>query len=280
MAQRASQRSHTVVLGTDFSPGSRLAQARAAQVALRRGATLHVVHAASRLPRALLERFSSVKVGKLREALDALVEELRASGIDAHAHLMHADPVDALTRQARAVDADLVIVGTRGGSALDAMLGSTAERLISAASHRVLLVRRSLARYRKIVIAASEESRLREQFAAAAFISSRPPSVLHAFEAPFESALMLHGASAYEVGRYRATARREAEARMRAALEKAGFEGTKLVLSPGNPFRLLERFDADSLLVLSRGRSRTRHLLFGSVTRAVVAYGRCDVLLV
>jgi nucleotide-binding universal stress UspA family protein len=194
---------------------------------------------------------------------------------------MHVDPVKALTAKARAVAADLLVVGTRGGSVLKAMVGSTAERLVALDQHRVLLVRRSAERaYRKVVIAANEESRLREQVAAAAFISSKPVTVLHAYEAPFESPLISYGASIEELSGYRTAARREAEQVMGRLMSKAGLQRSQLMLHHGSPFQLLERFDPEALLVLSRGRSRARQLLFGSVTRAVIAYGRSDVLLV
>jgi universal stress protein E len=277
----ARQRSHAIVVGTDFRAGSQLAQARAAELAGRHRAALHVVHAASRLPLALTRRFPSLGDAKLREALHAQVETLRELGVDAHAHFMHGDPVKCLTVKARAVAADLVVVGTRGGSVFTAMLGSTAERLAAFDRHRALLVRRPAERaYRKVVLAASEESRLREQLAAAAFVSAKPVSVLHAYQAPFESMLVSHGASASDLRSYRRTARHEAEQSIRKLMAKAGLERAQLVLQHGTPFQVLERFDPESLMVLSRGQSRARQLLLGSVTRAVVAYGRSDVLLV
>jgi nucleotide-binding universal stress UspA family protein len=261
--------------------GSQLAAARAAELAARHRATLHVVHATSRLPAALARRFPSLGEGKLREALHSEVEKLRDKGIDAIAHLMHGDPVKCLTTKARAVAADLVIVGTRGSSVLTAMIGSTAERLAAFDQHRVLLVRRPVERgYRKVVVAANEESRLREQLSAAAFLSAKPVTVLHAYQAAFEATLVSHGASPRALSSYRAGARREAEQSMARLMEKAGLDPSQLVLRHGTAFQVLERFDPESLMVLSRGRSRARQLFLGSVTRAVVAHGRSDVLLV
>lgn len=281
MTKRASQRSHAIVVGTDFLAGSRLAQARAAELALRHRAVLHVVHAASRIPLALARRFRCVGDDKPHEALRVAVEELRERGVDARAHLLHGEPVKCLTAKAREVAADLVVVGTRGSSVLAAMIGSTAERLVALDQHRVLLVRRPAERaYRKVTIAASEESRLREQLDAAAFVSVKPVTVLHAYEAPFEAALRSNGASIGALSSYRKAARREAELSMGKLLAKAGLKRSQLVLHHGTPFQVLERFDPESLMVLSRGRSRARQLLFGSATRAVVAYGRSDVLLV
>lgn len=279
MAKRKAPRRHAIVLGTDFSAGSLHAQARAAELALRYGAALHVVHAASRIPRVLARRFS-VTDARLREALESVVLDLRDAGVDAHAHLVHEEPVKALTIKARAFAADVVIVGTRGNSVWAEMIGSTAERLIASDRHRVLLVRRSPEHaYRRVVVAATEESRLREQVSAAAFVSPKPVMVLHAYEVPFEAALISHGASSKELSSYRASARREAELKMSELIASVGLDRSQLVLQHGNPFRLLERIDPRSLIVLSRSRSRARRLLFGSVTRAVIAYGRGDVLL-
>ncbi len=281
MASRTALRQHAILVGTDFSAASRVAEARAAELAQRLRATLHVVHAASRLPPALARRFSSLTEGAPQEALHARVEALRNAGIDARGHLMHGDPIKALTTKARAVATDLIVVGTRGGNVLEAMVGSTAERLIAADQHRVLLARRKTkGDYRKVVVAANEESRLREQVAAATFVCARPPTVLHAYEAPFESALIAHGAKHSELGRYTADAKREAERTMTRLMEKAGLAPAQLVLQHGSPLQLLQRFDPASLIVLSRGRSRARHIIFGSVTRAVVAHGHSDVLLV
>jgi nucleotide-binding universal stress UspA family protein len=281
MATRAPRRSHAIVLGIDFLTGSQLAQQRAAELARRHRAALHLVHATSRLPLALTRRFPSLGDDKLRAALLTLVAQLRDTGVDAHGHLMHGEPVRCLTAKARAVAADLVVVGTRGGSVLAAMLGSTPERLASMDQHRVLLVRRTAARaYRKVVIAADEDSRLGEQLAAAEFVSAKAAVVLHAYRAPFESTLISYGASGRELARYRTSARREAELRMSKLMLKTGIDSSQLVLHHGSPVEVLERFDPESLMVLSRGRARARQLLLGSVTRAVVAHCHADVLLV
>lgn len=248
---------------------------------MRYRAALHVVHAEPRLPPALARHFSAVAPGKPGAALASLVAALRDAGVDAHAHSAHGERVEALSARARALAADLIVVGTRGGTVLSAMLGSTAERLVGRGRQRVLLVRRPNQRaYRQVMIAASGHSRLAEQVAAARFVSPERPAVLHAYEAPLESSLTWHGASAGELRSYRDAAGREAELSMGKLMAAAGLEPSQLVLRQGAPSKLLERFDPDSLLVLSRGKSSARRLLFGSVTRAVIAHGRSDLLLV
>lgn len=195
--------------------------------------------------------------------------------------MVQAEPVEALTVKARAFAADLVIVGTRGRTVADALLGSTAERLSSYDRHRVLLVRRASVRaYREVLIAASEDSDLSAQLASAALLSSAPPSVLHAYQGAFEHSLVLHGASTAALSSYRSEARRQAAAHMGKLLEKAGLDRAQLLLRHGNPTQVLQRLPRDSLLVLNRDQSKLRHLLLGSVTRSVIAHGACDVLMV
>jgi nucleotide-binding universal stress UspA family protein len=280
MPDKARRVPTVLVLGTDFSAVSNNALARAIQLAKRYGSSIHVVHATARIPRAVARRFPVLEDGKPQSALDELIAQLRKGGLRAHPHLTQGDPVKALTSKARALAADLVIVGARGRTVPDAMIGSTAERLVALDRHRVLLVRRPATRiYREVLIAADEESRMEDQVAAAALFSTAP-SVLHAYEGPFESVLRSQGASIAELRHYRAAAEREAEARMARLVEKAGLDRDRLVLRHGSPVRLLPQVDKDSLLVLSRGRSLVQHLLFGSVTRAIVAYGASDLLLV
>jgi nucleotide-binding universal stress UspA family protein len=121
---------------------------------------------------------------------------------------------------------------------------------------------------------------LGEQLAAAAFVSVERAAVLHTYEGPYESALVSRGASIGELGRYRSEARREAALSMGKLMDQAGIERSRLLLHHGNPFHLLDRLNPNWLIVLSRGRSRARRVIFGSVTRTVVAYGHSDVLLV
>jgi nucleotide-binding universal stress UspA family protein len=67
---------------------------------------------------------------------------------------------------------------------------------------------------------------------------------------------------------------------MKQLVAGVGIEGVKLVLRHGSARQVLQRVDRDSLLVLGRGDSVVRRLLLGSVTRAVVAHGASDLLLV
>ena len=240
MASRAQHGPRTIVLGTDFSAASQNALLRALKIAKRHGATIHVVHAAPRLPRLFSRRFRLLNDRKQREALDGVVKRVKQAGVEVHAHLVPGNAIEILTAKARAVAADLVIVGARGRMFPDSMIGSTAERLIAMDRHRVLLVRRPANRsYREVIIAANEDSRLKEQVAAARLLSVDAPLVLHAYESPFESALIVHGVPADELRGYRAGARNEADVRMVRLMKRVGLKPVNLVLRHGSAAQVL-----------------------------------------
>jgi nucleotide-binding universal stress UspA family protein len=230
--------------------------------------------------RSLLRRFPFVDQRKPRKALDDVVEKLSHSGVRVRAHWAEGEALRVLTAKARAVAADLVVVGGRRRALRDSMIGSTAERLIAMDRHRVLLVRRMGTRaYKQVVIAADEKSRLPDQVAAARLFADAPV-VLHVHRSPFESMLLWHGMKRSDLRNYRANTRREAEQRMLSHLRAAGLAPSQLVLRSGDAADQLQRTDGGTLLVISRGRSAIRHLLLGSVTRTVVAHGASDLLLV
>jgi nucleotide-binding universal stress UspA family protein len=187
-----------------------------------------------------------------------------------------------LTRSIRQLRPALVVVGARGPSIRDAFVGSTAERLAGFGRRPVLLVRRPARReYRDVVIGADAGSAVADAVAAAQLVApDARRSVLHAYEGPFEYRLLLNGANAAEMRRYRAQTRREARAEMSAVLREAGVDEALLRLQHGRAPRVLQHVDANALLVINRHHSLTRHLLLGSTTRFVIGHGRSDVLIV
>lgn len=207
---------------------------------------------------------------------------MRSAGVRARSHLVNAGVTRGLSRTVGELGPALVVVGARGRSVRDAVVGSTAERLAVFGRRPVLLVRRPATRpYRDVVIAADVDSSLVDAVAAADFVAPNARAcVVHAYEGPFEYRLRLDGAGAADMRMYRARTRREARADMLKALRDAGVDETLLELRHGRAPRVLMGVDRRSLLVINRHRSLTRHVLLGSTTRFVIAQGRSDVLIV
>ncbi|MET9854514.1 universal stress protein [Streptomyces sp. NPDC006450] len=133
----------TLVVGVDGSPQSRAAADWAAREAVRRDLPLHMVHAWLWQP--LAQPITQNRDTEARRAGDILGEaeaELtdRYPGIALTAELLSDVPVPALLHAAKG--ADMLVVGTRGHSALMGfLLGSYGQQVIAAAECPVVSVR-------------------------------------------------------------------------------------------------------------------------------------------
>lgn len=135
-----------IVLATDFSECAIRAQDYAVLLARAYDATLHVVH----VPESPFWYGSHAATILY---LEQAQEEGERQLADTEQHLMHSGlkdveirqvvgiPSDQITKAAQDIGAELVVVGTRGRTNLDAiLLGSTAERVIRGAPCPVLAV--------------------------------------------------------------------------------------------------------------------------------------------
>ena len=134
---------HTVVAAVDFSAGSEAALARAADLARRTGAALHVLHAdvlfQSSGDGAPLD---GAPAGTLRLRLDRAARDAGAPDATI-AVVRDVKAVAAIQRYAEDVDADLLVVGTHGRTGVARLLlGSVAEACVASAPCPVLTVPR------------------------------------------------------------------------------------------------------------------------------------------
>jgi nucleotide-binding universal stress UspA family protein len=78
------------------------------------------------------------------EALAAVEKRVEAEGVLAKAHITASYPVEAVSELAAEIDADLIVMGTRGSTGLQhILLGSVAERTLRMAPCPVLTVKDS-----------------------------------------------------------------------------------------------------------------------------------------
>ena len=134
----------TIIWATDGSEAAERALPTALDLTAQASGTLLVVHADARLG----GRASGVPMiadeedveSKLRSKVNELVE----SGIAASFRVIRGtakDPADLIAEVAREVDADVIVVGTRGhGRVAGMLLGSVTQRLLHVAPCPVLAV--------------------------------------------------------------------------------------------------------------------------------------------
>ena len=136
---------NVILVGVDGSDSSRHAARRAADLAVRLGAELHVLTAADR---ATVEEFpdrpgaSQMTSGELAEAIAAEVaEELRADIPSVVSAPLQGKPAVALVDEAVRLEASLIVVGNRRVQGVGRLLGSVAASVAAHAPCDVYIVK-------------------------------------------------------------------------------------------------------------------------------------------
>ena len=130
----------------DASPRASFVLSKAADLAARLDARLCLFRAVG-IPS---EVDQELLVHTAEGVLETLTNEARAD-LDAHAkrhprevesvHVVVGTPWDAICREAKTLDVELVIIGSHGFAALDRVLGTTAAKVVNHCNRSVLVVR-------------------------------------------------------------------------------------------------------------------------------------------
>jgi nucleotide-binding universal stress UspA family protein len=274
------------VVATDFSPGAARAARRAALLPLAAGAQVSVVHV---LAQAAPEEYAAAAQDRAMDALRGAAEEVRraagaaGSALEIECALLAGSPPVELVRHARARAAELVVLGRHGPNPLhDALLGSTAERVVRKGDVPVLLVAtEAAAPYRRALVAVDlSDGAWRAAELALGLLPRdvRELALVHAYHVAFEGWLAEHA-----LEEYRRQHAEDATRRLKAfaaGLEPRGVACRALV-GEGDPrvvvLREALREGAELLVLGTHGRSGVAHALLGSVAEWLVRAAPCDV---
>jgi nucleotide-binding universal stress UspA family protein len=288
-----------ILVGTDFSPSSRLAVDAAAAWARRSGAALRVLHVLP--PRRWLAGpwrmdLSTVSAVQRRAAttLEALVETLDPSrDLDISSGIVSGAASVQMARAAVHFGADLLVIGTRGEHDVArgrVTLGGTSTKLVGTTPVPLLLVRTAAAAAPASVLACvdlSPVSNLVLSWARASMTGDGRLSVFHAYEVPFAARLDAYGMAKDSIEVYS----QEDEGRQRAQLDAL----IRSVMNDQDVRRVLVRGDAidqlfayineiePDLIVLGKHtrRARRRPVSWaGSVSRHMALFAPSNVLIV
>jgi nucleotide-binding universal stress UspA family protein len=140
----------TIVVGTDGSPTARQAVVHAAQLAALCNARLHIVHAYRPPQSVLVADVATIAVPAdmhqhaaeaARQICADAATEAKRLGATVEEHTAPADPADALINVAENVDADLLVVGSRGMSGVRRfVLGSVPNKVSHHSPCNLLIV--------------------------------------------------------------------------------------------------------------------------------------------
>ncbi|AFZ74167.1 universal stress protein [Natronobacterium gregoryi] len=220
--------------------------------------------------------------GRRRRALERYQRVIGDAGFDVEAHIVRGTPHRRIVGIAETLGADLTLVGSRGKSPLEnRVIGSTARNL-ARTTVTPLLVNR-------IERAADDPDVVREQlFRRLLYATDFSANAERAFEAfsylrhATQEATLVHVETPKDPG----PAEDEPEERLSelaGRLEGWGIE-TQIDVRRGDPADEIlaaeAEFEPTTTLIGSRGHSRLRRLLLGSVSEEIVARATGNVMLV
>ncbi|WP_290819221.1 universal stress protein [Halovivax sp.] len=136
-----------ILVPTDGSEHAEAAADDAIELAADQGATMHVLSIADPGPLGDLKlpgdaaRPSEALTERAEEFVVGIVDRAEAAGVDVEGTVRSGPPGEAILEYAREIDADLIVMGSRGRGGLHRMaVGSVADHVIRVGDCRVLVV--------------------------------------------------------------------------------------------------------------------------------------------
>jgi nucleotide-binding universal stress UspA family protein len=152
-----------ILYTTDLSQNARYAFGYAASLANQYGAHITILHVLETLPhdanvrvayvlgeerwKELQKRNEQAVMDTIKTRLEKFCDDMKASLVECpflveEIIVTQGEPVEVILKQAASMDYDIVVMGTHGqGILADAMLGSTARRVIRRSEKPVLVIR-------------------------------------------------------------------------------------------------------------------------------------------
>jgi nucleotide-binding universal stress UspA family protein len=293
----------TILVPLDFSPASMEALDHAVWFAKQSRAAIHLVHvyppdeASSVLGAGHLLLQAAEAIQRLNEELAGIHRKHVPTFRPENCHIRGGRPYEEIIRLAREIDADLIVLSTRGHSGLKhLLLGSTAERVVRNAPCPVLVARKSKQRgkasreafaVRTILVPTDFSQCSLAGTKYAAFLARKFGGLLRLFHAmyPYTNHVFVDHAGLHLSGLAEAveeTARQEMNALKQMDFLRGLIVEADLLLGPavdeicaaaGSP-------DVDLIVTSTHGRTGLKHALIGSVAEHVVRYAERPVLVV
>jgi nucleotide-binding universal stress UspA family protein len=287
------KRIRSITAATDFSRDAAQAVRRAALLSSALSAGLELLHVVDASPLAhASEMFSGKQGGKgayleaARRKLGTVIEDV--AHFEPHSIRARAGMGNVLDELLRASAAsDLLVLGFRGEHRMrDALLGTTAERLLQKGQGPMLVVKEAARRpYRNIIVPIDFSADSTGALEAALHIApGAAVTLVHVYDVAFEGVLWRGDVPKSTVEGFRQEARADALAKLRRIVSKLGAPVARFepVVTRGYPPRVIleaaKRRKADLIAIGKQGRSILGRLLIGSVTRHVLGESSCDVL--
>ena len=277
----------TILVATDFSERSDIALARAAMIARKAHARLHLVHVVDDDQKPpIVEGNTAIAEQMLQEETGRLQH---AWGLDCIGAVVLGDPFEGIARAADAIGPELVVIGAHRRRLLrDVFVGTTAQRTIRRARWPVLMVNAPAERdYANVLVPTDLSAASRKAARHLATMELARPmqhTLLHVIDAPPQRLLMANMVQEHKMERYLIELKTEAEqalAEFGATLPFGRCEKVVRHQEAATSVAILDaarEMKADLIVVASQGRVGLSKTFLGSVAEEVLRRADRDVL--
>ena len=283
----------TILVPLDFSRASMETLNYAVALAKKFAAAVHLLHVTAPDEAAMpgtahLMRQTAESLAFAREKLAKTHEKHLFPFWPENTHVRTGQPYDEICHQAREIDADLIVLATRGRSGLKRiLLGSTAERVVRFAPCPVLVVRRrkrAELRIRKILVPTDFSQCAMAGAMHAAFWAKTFNAKLRMLHVVFPTPPIFIDRVGANLAADNVTGMANARLNMEALTKLDLFEGVKCGREVRRGYAVDEicrqTEDVDLVVIATHGRTGLQHALIGSVAEQIVRYAECPVMVV
>ncbi|KAA3611745.1 MAG: universal stress protein [Planctomycetota bacterium] len=271
----------TILAATDLSPASIPALHAAAILAKQLDAELHLVHALGGAldPRMdfLMSQFAQRLQKSAQSELERLAGEFPDGAVTAvRVEVKRGNPIDVILEDTRRIQADLLVIGTHGRTALKHLaLGAVAEHLAQNAPVDVLLVRNEVAgSFKRLLVGVSRsDASKRAAYRAlnlAASMDVERVDMVSAYTVPYELRELL-GVESEQAKKFR-TFQEEDTIEVASAFQSAGFPG-EILYEKGEPVQVIlktvEQLQSELVFIGCHNRPRWTSMLLGDTARVL-----------
>jgi nucleotide-binding universal stress UspA family protein len=283
----------TILVPLDFSRASMEALTYAVALARKFAAAVHLLHVTAPDEAAMpgtahLMRQTAESLAFAREKLAKTHEKHLFPFWPMNTHVRTGQPYNEICHQARAIDADLIVLATRGHTGLKRiLLGSTAERVVRFTPCPVLVVRRrkrAELRIRKILVPTDFSQCAMAGTMYAALWAKTFDAKLRLLHVVLPAAPIVVDRVGANLSTQRKAGSANARLDMEASTKLDFLEGVKCETEIRTGYAADEicgeTDDVDLVVISTHGRTGLQHALIGSVAEQIVRYAECPVMVV
>ena len=264
-----------IVVARDLTRNSVDALGRGIRLAAQDGAALRVIHVAVHQDPALHHRLDA-------EAR-IMAEELTDAALEISARVLTGDPAQAISAEAVAFGADLVLLGARGKPRLrDAIFGTTATHLARDRALPILIAQQPYHQpYARVLVATGDEAATeRVLHSATALAPDAELFAVHAFELTMDASLF----DPQKVATAQSERKAALDALVRRALPPASAQRCRCIAREGEVMTVLmeawSKIAPDLLVIGTHKRRGWFHLLDDNRADPILLGCTSDILLV